>query len=196
MDNRMEYAREHKAVYVDYCQRIASSSVSDVRRMEFAILSAHCPFDKAVAAWYGIEGAVTADEISAAIRRAGLGLTKFKTDAIVALRQRTDVAPTGDCRKWRDTTKVKGLGLSKASFAACLVQPLTSNVVCVDTHMFQCYEGRVPSSKDLMGKRYAAVENKILGEAEVVGMPAFAYQWAVWDYQRGTTEIHSFLWGD
>lgn len=46
---------------------------------------------------------------------------------------------------------------------------------------------------------YEGIEAQLLTEAEEVGLPAFAYQWAVWDWKRAKYDSlppsdHSFLW--
>lgn len=88
---------------------------------------------------------------------------------------------------------VKGLGLAKASFAVALCQPVTSDVCCIDTHMYALLtDGRPP--KGAIGKRiYLELESRIRELAWEVGLSVFATQWALWDARRGQSNPHSVL---
>ena len=125
-----------------------------------------------------------------------------KAWAIAQLRQSGIQLPLDgwEFPAYRRGHKLLGLGYCKLSFGLALTAPLTSQVVCLDTHLCQAYGvtfSAIARKLDL----YEAVEAQLKMEAESVGLPPFAYQWAVWDYQRGHAyptshepDDHSFLW--
>lgn len=87
---------------------------------------------------------------------------------------------------------VKGLGLAKASFAVALANPATSDVCCIDTHMYQLFTGIVPKSS-IKPSVYLALENAIRELGKEFGLSTFATQWCLWDAQRGQSNPHSVL---
>ena len=154
-------------------------------------MSAHTPFELSVEAW---KLSHTLDPIEA-MNRVGVGLTDLKGSAIYEIRNYPDQYPMAipTYRDYREQVKHRGLGLSKLSFAASLIDPFGTDIVCLDTHMLQLYgsDERAYKSK----ARYEATESIVLAEAASIDMAPFTYQWAVWDFQRGKQENHSFLWG-
>ena len=106
--------------------------------------------------------------------------------------------PTGDYRHWRRTHKLPGLGYCKLSFGTSLIDPLGTNVVCLDVHVTRAYWPTATASDVRRIYRrldeYERIETLLLDEAERAEMPPFAYQWAVWDWQRGGADDHAFLW--
>lgn len=95
---------------------------------------------------------------------------------------------------WRDrlVKNVKGLGLAKASFAVALAAPATSDVCCIDTHMFQLFAGKVPTTS-IPRKMYLAIEEQIRAYGREFGLSTFAAQWCLWDAKRGTSNAHAVL---
>ena len=193
--DRLTYAHSHRTQYLDWCQRLQDSPVTPTRRLEFAILSANTPFDQAVRVWQGVGEVEGPGAIRDVMRAEGMGLYGLKVEAIEAARANPTEYPRPDYRQYRANVKLPGLAWSKLSFAACLIDPLNSNIVCLDTHMVQEYTGVVPDGDWFKCKPwYRAIENRLRFEANGVGMPMFAYQWATWDSRRGRQEDHSFMW--
>jgi len=90
---------------------------------------------------------------------------------------------------------VLGLGLAKASFTACLLYPLTSDLGCVDTHICKVYLG-VQTFKQLSVKNYLLVEAKIRAIALRAGINTFLAQWLIWDHTRGAMMDHDIFPGN
>jgi hypothetical protein len=194
---RRDYALRNSARYREMATNLRDGPASPTRRLEFAVLSANVAFSRAVGAWDNIRHASTAAEIDGGMLDAGLGLTTIKTPAIMWLRAHPDIYPRPDYRQYRQDIKLPGMMWTKLSFAACLIDPLRSNIICLDTHIMKVYTGLGPQITGRWmggGWRYQRLENRLLFEAREVGLPPFPYQWAVWDYQRGQVEEHKFLW--
>ncbi len=92
-------------------------------------------------------------------------------------------------RLWRN---VRGLGLAKASFAVALTAPSTSDVCCIDTHIFRILTGVRPHSS-IRPSVYLHLENRVRCMARKAGISVFAAQWALWDAARGVSNPHSGL---
>ena len=193
MNARQAYAHTHRDLYAEWCSRIESGPSTPARRMEFAVLSANAPFGQAVRVW---EDSLDSDPHKAMVAN-GMGLTTMKTRAIYEIRNAPDdyPKPVPDYYTYRDTTKHYGLAWSKLSFAACLIAPLESDIVCLDTHMVQQYNNYIPNGSWFKSRfNYRGMENRLRMEARRIEMAPFQYQWAVWDLQRGSQENHDFLW--
>ena len=97
---------------------------------------------------------------------------------------------------WRMRMKaaVKGLGMAKSSFAVALSSPASSDVCCIDTHMFQLFTGTYPRRGISKGV-YLGMEERVRGLAREAGISTFACQWCLWDAKRGIVEPHNFLGG-
>ena len=199
---RQEYAHQNKAQYEDWTARVADTPYSAVELMELAIISAHTQFEPMVDGFKATRNAETIDEVADCLYREGVIASHNKAAYIMDVRERCIFGdtplPEADYRDYRREFKFKGLGHAKLSFAACLIDPQGSDIICLDTHMIEVYRGVKGSSNE--GRRaistlarYEAIEDLVLTEAEEVGLTPFAYQWAVWDWKRGTPEPHSFL---
>lgn len=98
---------------------------------------------------------------------------------------------------WQDyrkrLTSLHGLGKAKATFAACLLYPLTADLACLDTWLLQ-HVG-LPASKNgkLTWQEYCKVEDHIRGYARQWGVNTFVAQWIVWDHERGTEQGHEVI---
>ncbi len=99
---------------------------------------------------------------------------------------------TDDAWRIRIQANVKGLGLAKASFAVALSNPSTSDVCCVDTHIWQLFTGTVPKST-IARKAYLAIESRIRELGKEYGLSTFACSWALWDAKRGVSNSHAAL---
>ena len=204
---RLEYADANRCRYYNYVRNVRESPYTDLDKMEFALISAHTPMDAAINGWLGTrDERLEMDEYANKLNDCGV-LASFNKTAYVwgirALIHQGAPYPDGTTNH-RQTVKFPGLGYCKSSFAACLIAPLTSRVVCLDTHMLQVLLGRKPDAQEINRiyrrlDEYEYLESILEVEAYEVDMPLFAYQWAVWDWQRlqtarKPTENHSFLW--
>jgi thermostable 8-oxoguanine DNA glycosylase len=89
---------------------------------------------------------------------------------------------------------IAGLGLAKASFAACLLYPLEADLACIDTHIQKVYLG-FDRFRSLNHATYCAVEEQIRELAQRVGISTFLAQWLIWDFSRGTVSSHDIFPG-
>jgi hypothetical protein len=205
--DRLEYANAKAGQYLEWLQHVDESPWSAYDKIEFAIISAHTKMDNAINGWLASRNWTGLDELADTLYAHGVLAPYHKAAYIsTALEQIRDGTPLPrpDFREWRRDYKLSGLGYCKASFAACLVAPFESDIVCLDTHMLQVYFDERPTAKTVASvyrslPKYEGIENHIRWEAEQVGLPPFAYQWAVWDWKRAKVdhippENHSFLW--
>jgi hypothetical protein len=161
--------------------------------MEFAVLSANAPFDQAARVWV--------DSLTMTPKQAmsnnGMGLQTMKSRGVYEIRNDPThyPKPQPDYYTYRENVNHYGLGRSKLSFAATLIDPFGSDIVCLDTHMVQAFCNYIPDAGWYRSRfNYRGTENRLKQEARRIEMAPFVYQWAVWDYQRGKPENHSFLW--
>ena len=206
--DRLAYADANRGRYLAWCADVASGPATVADRFEFAVISAHCPFGKAIAAWKATRGIDRVLEYGAALHTAGV-VGPFNK-AARALEIRDGLAsgelpePRADFRDWRRRYKFRGLGFCKASFAACLCKPFESDIVCLDTHVLRALAGEEADARFIRRTwenrgDYEYWESVLVLEAEELQMPAFAYQWAVWDWQRARAmqvppSNHSVFW--
>lgn len=200
--------------YRDYTRAIdvGESDKATYWRIIFAILSVHSPLDatfeayKSLRIWRARFSRIPSErKLSTLLLLArGIdGVVQYQNQKAKYIREfdanwsRDSSAFTRNGESdfaWRARIQanVKGLGLAKASFAVALSAPSTSDVCCIDTHMFQVFAGFVP--KSTIGKRaYLAMEDKVRTLAREFGLSTFACQWALWDAKRGSANPHSAL---
>ncbi len=157
-------------------------------RLAFAILSANAPFDESVKA---LDFVLAHAGYVDAKRIAGWKMVPAKARYV---NQLWDSMPWTEYTKLEDETwseyryrlqsLVKGLGLAKASFAACLLYPLEADLACVDTWMQKVFLGNT-SFKQLSKAVYEQVEAKIRVYARRYRVSTFLAQWMIWDHARG-----------
>jgi thermostable 8-oxoguanine DNA glycosylase len=166
-------------------------------RIAFSILSANAPFTSAVSALgYAAahRGKVSAQWI------AQWQMIPGKADYLNALPCGQEILryTRGVDESWHAyrmrLRRIKGLGLAKASFAACLLYPLESDLACVDTHMQKVYLGH-ETFKTLSIATYCEVEAEIRKIARAHGINTFLAQWLIWDHVRGKVENHNIFPG-
>lgn len=200
MLDRMDWAYQRRDRYEAWCSELLASPYSTQDKLEFAVLSAHTQFLISIAAFQATRAPQSLQDIAGALDNAGVMNPRQKAVYLTDLRALAP-EPTFAYSEYRAETKLPGLGYCKLSFACCLIDPLRSDVVCIDTHVAKVYGEdavrlwRTPS-------RYEATEERLKAEATEVGLPPFAYQWAVWDWKRLHTaglsgprvNSHSFLW--
>ena len=203
--NRQEYAAHNRAKYIDWAGAVADSPLTIVERLEFAVVSAHTPMRAAVAGWRAARMCIHMEDVAEALYQAGVVAPYNKAAYIDRLREEQPV-PTWPYRSYRREVKLPGLGFCKLSFGCCLVDPLGSDVVCLDTHILQVLWERRPTAAEVRRVytnlfQYETFERVLVREAEEVGLPYFPYQWAVWDWKRAKYDHlpvsnHSFLWAN
>ena len=181
-------------------------------RIQFAILSVHSPIDATFEAYKAIRlfrarfGRLPSERVLAnlLLRSRGIdGVVQYAYTKGKYLRE-FDKAfthnPSAFTRngssdiEWRNRIQasVKGLGIAKASFAVALSAPSTSDVCCIDTHIYALFYGHPPRKS--VGKRvYLALEEKVRAYAKEFKLSVFACQWALWDAKRGISNPHSAL---
>jgi thermostable 8-oxoguanine DNA glycosylase len=181
-------------------------------RLAFAILSVHSPIGatfqayKVLRAWRAINGHFPAQwRLAQMIGRAAAydGVVQYaptKARYLLALEQqwrrdRASLLRGNDSdHEWRLrlARNVKGLGIAKASFAVALCCPTTSDVCCIDSHMYQLFTGKTPKSSIPKGQ-YLDIEATIRRLARRCKVSTFTIQWLLWDAKRGIQEPHSVL---
>lgn len=206
--DRQDYAHHNTPRYLDWCGELEASPYDAIEKMEWAIISAHCKFQISLSGFKATRGMDGLQELADALYNEGVLAPGNKAAYILDLRDRClygDTPLPESCYQvYRRNYKFQGLGHCKLSFGACLIDPLGSNIVCLDTHILQVYLGYRPQLKEVnrIYRRldlYESIELQLLTEAREVGLPAFAYQWAVWDWKRAKYDLlppsdHSFLW--
>lgn len=194
------YMFANKEKYESFARIITPSSYTDAAiysRIAFAILSANAPFENSVKA------------LNVAIKKRGeltprdimfYRMVPAKAKFLNTLaRMKLSTLLRGDYEPWhtyrlRLQAKVKGLGLAKASFAACLLYPLEADVACIDTWIQKVFLGHT-GWKDLSLRDYLTVEAKIRTYASCFGVSTFLAQWLIWDHARGTSNAHAIFPG-
>lgn len=176
-------------------------------RAQFAILSVHSPFRATCKAWLeyrlatALKGRPLTERQGAKVlagAHAEDGVVLYPHQKAVYLGALAGTLPEwhqGDDWRWELRKDVLGLGIAKASFAAAIVDPLGFDGCCVDSHMAQLFEGRVPQGA-IGKKRYLGIEAKIRRLARRHDLPTFVAQWALWDSKRGRVESHGVLSSD
>ena len=204
----MAYAHRNRQRYLDWAGGVAASPFDTCDMMEWAVITAHTPFSVSIVGFEATRGVSDVVEYATKLQVAGVLAAGNKAARCLRGRELLQAGavplPSHDYREWRRTYKLPGLGLCKASFFACLVAPLDADIVCLDTHMLQALTGGMPTAREvrrIYGNRadYEYWESVLVLEADAVGLPAFPYQWAVWDHQRARVRHvpptdHSFLW--
>ncbi|KKL76654.1 hypothetical protein LCGC14_2042770 [marine sediment metagenome] len=206
--DRLEYAHHNRHRYLDWCHELELSPYSAVDKMEWAIISAHCKFSVSLAGFKATRDIEDLQALADALYANGVLAPGNKAAYILDLRDRClygeTPLPEACYQTYRREYKFRGLGHCKLSFGSCLIDPLGSNVVCLDTHILQVYLGYRPTPREINRiytklDEYEDIESFLLAEAEEVDLPPFAYQWAVWDWKRARYDLlppsdHSFLW--
>lgn len=197
-EQRQTWADTNRSRYTEWLHRVYDSPYSPQDKLEFALVSAHTPMSAAIAGWQATRNVWTIAELTVRLSANSVLAPRKKARWILELRTlRPDIQP--DYKDYRREHKLPGLGYCKISFAACLIDPLGSNVLCLDTHMLWAVGCDKPASAQRHLASYEAIESTLCAEAEKLDMPPFAYQWAVWDLTRAVRqgnrpESHSFLW--
>jgi thermostable 8-oxoguanine DNA glycosylase len=213
-DNVREILALTKDRYVAYTRAIdvGETDKATYWRIIFAILSVHSPIDatfeayRALRVWRAkFQRIPSAKKLATliALARGIDGVVQYQFQKASYIREfdakwtanKDLFTRNGDSdSEWRlrIQANVKGLGLAKASFAVCLANPSTSDICCIDTHMFRLFAGK-PATGSIGKKLYLALEDRIRELANEFGLSVFAAQWCLWDAMRGQANPHSVL---
>lgn len=166
-------------------------------RVAFSILSANCHFDKAVKA---LGYATSCKGFADSKVMLQWGMVPAKADYLNALPgpELINGLLKKEYETWHEyrirlSKNVKGLGLAKASFAACLLYPTEADLACVDTWIQKVFMNQ--TFKELGIKNYCKVETKIRRIAQRHGINTFLAQWMIWDHTRKVMTDHSIFPG-
>lgn len=165
-------------------------------RVAFAILSANAPFKHAQAALGYVLNRPQGHVNEGSLMRFGIIPARaayLNALPVMSTLLRTP-AESWHAYRMRLRHDVRGLGLAKASFAACLLYPTTADLACVDTHMQKVYFGHT-KFHDLSVVDYLACERKVRAVAEKFSVGTFIAQWMIWDHVRGKIETHAIFPG-
>ena len=206
---RQGYVTQNMGMYWDFLTEIDNGPFSDIEKMAFAAISANTAMDGAIDGFIATLNKVGVTEIAEALLFWGVNAPYKKAAYVAGIREVPDYMmpnPDMDMVQQRElyVPEIAGLGYAKYSFAACLIWPFESTIVCIDTHMYQTLTGRIPH-KGVYGRSkkalsdYVELEDILRQEAAEIQAPMFLYQWAVWDLQRkisqgSPVELHDFLW--
>ena len=196
-----KYVHENKDKYTDFALRITPNLTDPAQiwdRLAFAILSANCNFEmavKALAYATSCKGEASARDLIkfAMIPRKAEYLNKLPRGIAILQYIKGDSESWCDYR-WRLKSRILGLGLAKATFAACLLYPLEADLGCVDTHMCKFYLN-LRSFQTLSLKKYRSIEAKIRAIAKRAQINTFLAQWLIWDHTRGIVSDHDIFPG-
>jgi 2'-5' RNA ligase len=92
---------------------------------------------------------------------------------------------------------VSGVGPKVASFAWLLLQPMTSQLATIDTHMMDILGHKY--EKEMNSRDYFKFERELAAGRDAAGyehIPLGAFQWGMWDHKRtgpGTHQDHSAM---
>lgn len=206
-DRARAYATDYREIYLAAARRIdPGPDPTDARihaRVAFAILSANTGFNAAVKALgYAASVGYRCEPFVLGAYNIVPAKGEYLT-AMVARNARTflrlpvwngDVEPWSEYRE-RLARETPGLGRAKASFVACLLYPMASRVVCLDTHMHAILWGSTNFLK--IGRaQYERGEAWVREWATDWNVPAFVAQWLLWDCQRtGAPQSHDIFPG-
>jgi len=196
------YMAAHKLEYEVYAEAITPLNYTqDViySRLAFAILSANSPFEDSVKALNVVMKLYQREELVKSFDLIYYKQTPAKAQWLNKLARKDLRGLLRGNETWHDyrlrlKKAVKGLGLAKASFAACLLYPLTADVACVDTWIQKVFLGHT-GFKTLGIKDYLLVEAKIRTYGACFSISTFLAQWLIWDHARGTSNAHSIFPG-
>jgi len=180
--------------YRNYFKQIKPKNEDEIfQRFLFAFLSVHTSWKNNVSAFQKLKKCRywKKEEIGEGLKESGAGMHNMRTEYISAFRDSYNRNPKEYLKKqkegwkpYRDRTakSVKGLGISKSSFAIELVYPLSAWITCVDIHMAR-YCGLDQSS--LTPNIYYAAEEKIIKEAKNQKLLPSEFRWKYWDNLQG-----------
>jgi thermostable 8-oxoguanine DNA glycosylase len=193
------YLVNNRDFYLGSAERIKPAFYSEAEiysRLAFAMLSANCSFEQARKALTY----VTSRQGRTIDRKTFIkfGMVPVKIDFVSSLFH-SDLKGLlkADSETWSDyrmrLCEVRGLGLAKASFGACLLYPTESDLACIDTWIYKIFK-RFPFNRgNPRIDHYLFIEEKIRGYAEIANVNTFVAQWSIWDFARKTVTNHDIF---
>lgn len=181
LDTRRRYIAEAWKVVPTLAPEAAAE------RVAFAILTANQPLTRSVQAlewWRGERPEPPPGMYSQQLQAA----KEVFPGHGPALERREEEGETPYQHRIRLAISVPGLGLTKASFACALMEPITSPLACLDRHILRLLDVNKPPGTVT---QYRALERRIQDRARRVGLPGFLTQWALWDWQRAASRNRS-----
>lgn len=191
------FISEHRTRYLIFAARIEPNR-ADWRqvwdRLVFAILSANATLNDTIVAYRRARaqrGCANLADLS--------GMTAQKTYFIngLALDRSLLTVRRRHQESWNNyrirLTQIPGLALTKASYAASLLYPLTADVACLDTWMQKALLTGTTRFGSLTWPEYRALENIVRRFARRHDISTALAQWMIWDCTRGTITSQEFL---
>lgn len=205
-----QYIFANKEKYEGFAHVITPGKYTDDEifyRVAFAILSANSPFDDSVKA---LNICIKKREQGIAVKPQDIVwfkqvpakakyINRLNRIDLQSLLRGENLLHKDKLETWHEYRirlkhSVKGLGLAKASFAACLLYPLDADLACVDTWIQKVFMGHT-GFKNLGIADYLLVESKIRTFANCFGISTFLAQWLIWDHVRGNVSNHAIFPG-
>lgn len=187
----LDHLREGRARYLERASHLADLRLSPWERVAFVLCTPQTPYEQSVKQWtrWMQTGVLTGPmeatrsiyftEANAYDAKYGLHRCLWKRES--------DGAPLRENgRLWaaRLSCAVRGLGIVKAPFAVCLMEPLAPDVpVCMDIWMARLF-GLPDVASKWRGTMMRDAQNHVKALARKVEMPPFPTQWAAWDWAR------------
>lgn len=199
----VRYMVENRERYLGFA-RLITPNLSDPEqvysRIAFAILSANAPFDFAVKALnYAVEHRGECKQKDMVELAMVPAKADYCNEAWEVIQEDVGYFSKSNEETWSEyryrlQRTFRGLGIAKASFAACLLYPLEADLACVDTWVQKVFLGH-EGFKQLGKAKYEMVEAKIRSYGRKVGVPTFIAQWLIWDHARGSSNNHAIFPG-
>ena len=183
------YMRKHRLLYLQFARHIKPKLRAPQQiweRFAFAILTANTEVSNAVRAFD------RAREFHGLPTVLGLpGITRERMHYVNALPHSYDglsVLLLQDGESWHDyrlrlADQVKGLAITKASYAVCLLYPTSADVACLDVWM-QRFFNRVTAYGTLTLDEYVNMESQLRTYARAHHVCLALAQWMIWDWLR------------
>jgi len=183
--------------YSEYWSSVAPKSSEDAfLRWIFAFMSVHTSWKSNVNGYNALKDwrdwSGDSQKLLQKLKVSGVGLhnnrtkfvTKFDTDFWSNSAKYTS-SPT-NWRKHRDelVKSTLGLGQAKVSFSLEMTAPLSADVVCMDTHMFQAYG--LDQTKD--SKQYRNIEAHWINMSKAYKVPCYIARCLYWDRKQNKTD--------
>lgn len=184
--------------HVNLWQKLVPSTPNQIFcRYLFAFLSVHTTWERNVNAYIMARNfdlwTNNIAELYALLMRSGIGLQNLRVRFISQFAQsfwsdwtfytKHDTETWLECRK-RIESRITGLGLAKSSFALEMVYPMSAEVVCLDTHMFQLYGLNQNKHK----RFYKTLEQHWINCCKQIKIPSYIARAICWNRNQNQTD--------
>ena len=185
--------------YRHYLRHIAPANKEDIfRRWLFSYASVHtqwvmnCRLYNALQdlKWLGDK-----KELGRRIKESRAGMHNKRTDFIYEFSQfywdhpawfRKNKFESWPAYRDRLEKAAKGIGIAKAAFVVEMTYPITSDVICVDTHIFQLYGYTAKGVYNgVSRKKTEAIEEHWTRSCRACRIPPVLARWLYWDAKQG-----------